>query len=280
MRPNILLTSPGPDGQLASAFQRELHSLLPQGKALTANVRPGCAAYAPQLLEVCASNDIGLLIPTGDMELAVLARHRRDFAKEEVAIAVSDPQFVDVAGDKHRLMGWFRGRGLQTPRTINSRSDATFPIVAVPSNSSGGREAVVVSDARQFASLLLDDPQLMFVEYLSPSEFEECTIDMCYSEDGALKSAMSRHEAVVAGRAGTSPAVACVRERFEKIPGARGCITMRLCVHGRTEAVYGIDIKARLDEDQSYESASNLARCLIQEYLLSRPAGSSHRRAA
>jgi hypothetical protein len=55
---------------------------------------------------------------------------------------------------------------------------------------------------------------------------------------------------------------------------------MRLCVHGRTEAAYGIDLKAHLDEKQPYEAAANFARCLIEEYLLSHAAASSHRQAA
>jgi carbamoyl-phosphate synthase large subunit len=280
MRPNILITSVSQDGQKLRAFQRALDSLLPNGRVLAADAQPNHLTYAYHLLEMCISNDVGLVVSTDDQELPKLARHRREFANAGVAIAVSDPRFVDMTRDKRTMMDWFRGRGMQTPRTIHSRRDATFPIVAIPNNARGGQQPIIVNDAAQFASLLLDDPELMFTECLSPLEFEECTIDMCYSEDGMLKLAWPRQEAVVASRTAASPIVALVRQRFEKVPGARGCITMRLCVHGRTEAAYGIDLKAHLDEKQPYEAAANFARCLIEEYLLSHAAASSHRQAA
>ena len=272
MRPNILITSAGQDGQVLRTFQRELDSLLPNGTVLAAGAVPDHLAYAQQLLDTCISKDVSLGVPTGVEELPKLARHRREFAKEGIAIAVSDPRFVDMTRDKRTMAHWFRQRGLQTPRAINSAADANFPIVAVPDNNGVNRQSTVVTDAAQFASLLLDDPQLMFTEYLSPREFEAYTVDMCYSEDGTLK--------LIAARRAVIPAIAAWRERVEKFPGARGCITLRLCVHGRTGAVYGIDIKAGFDEDHPHGFGADVARTLTQEYLLKKQAEFSRRQAA
>jgi carbamoyl-phosphate synthase large subunit len=223
-----------------------------------------------------------MVVPTINRELAILARCRGEFAKRDVAIAVSDPQFVDMTLDKRATMDWFRQRGLQTPRTINSRADAKFPIVAMPSSGSGSDAVSLVTNAAQFSALLLDDPQLIFTEYLSPTEFQEYTVDMYYSEQKTLKFVRPRPEgASDAGSQALPPiALARLQQRFEKIPGPRGCITMELCVNRKTGAAYGIDIKARFDEGHLHASGPNIARHLIQEYLLDKGQDSTRRHAA
>jgi carbamoyl-phosphate synthase large subunit len=208
-----------------------------------------------------------LVVPTTDPELAVLARYRREFASDGVIVVISDPRFVDMTRDKRMTMSWFRERGLQTPRTINSRADAVFPLLALSCHGNEG--ARVVTDAAQFSALLLNDPELVFTEYLSPADFERCTVDMYYSEAGTLKGAVPRQgdDDVAAGTA-LRPTIATLHERFARIPGARGCITMQVAVDRRTQAIYGTQITARLDTGHSYDTDPSFARWLIQDYLL------------
>jgi carbamoyl-phosphate synthase large subunit len=282
MRPHILITSPGPDGQLLKAFARELYSLFPGGKVLTADARPDRPAYACRLLEMCISNAVGLVVPTAGSEVAWLARYRRDFTEAGVTIAVSDPRFVDMTRDKRTMMAWFRQRGLETARSINSRAEARFPIVAIPNDGHGSQKPMIVADAAQFASLLLHDPELIFTECLPREDFEEYTVDMYYSADGALHLALPRQQGDdnVAGRTATHPAIASLRERFDRVPGARGCVTMQACVDRRTAAVYGIDVKAHVDDGRPQGSVGNFARLLIQDYLPGKPDEATRRQAA
>jgi carbamoyl-phosphate synthase large subunit len=280
MRSNILITSAVSDGRLFKAFRRELHALLPNGSVLRADARPDRPAYAQRLLDACVSDHVGLVVPTADLELTLLARHLGQFASNGVMIAVSDPPIIDMTHDKRALADWFRQRGLQTPRPINSRFDATFPIVAI--SNGGVFRRTTVTDAAQFASLMLDDPQLVFTEYLPPAAFEEYTVDLYYSEDGTLTFALLRQyvDGDLAGPSAPPSTITGLRERFAQVPGARGRITMQLCVEQRTGAIYGLNAKAGLDDDCPLESGSRIVRQLIQDYLLEKTGNLSRRRAA
>jgi len=269
MRPNVLITSPGPDGRFLKAFRRELRSLLPNGRVIASDAGPGrtAACQARELLETCVANDVGLVVPTTDLGLAVLARCRREFENGGVTVVVSDPPLVDMARDKRMTMSWFRERGLQTPRAINSRKDAVFPLVALSCN--GNQATRVIADAAQFSALLLDDPELIFTEYLSPADFERCIVDMYYSEQGTLKYAVPRQGDVdVTAPTAIRSTIVKLHETFGRIRGARGCITMQIAVQRRTQAVYGTEITARLDTCHSYGADPSFPRRLIQDHLL------------
>jgi carbamoyl-phosphate synthase large subunit len=59
-----------------------------------------------------------------------------------------------------------------------------------------------------------------------------------------------------------------LRERFGKVAGARGCITMQIFVHRQSQTVYGIEINARFGGGYplSYEAGANFPGWLIQEH--------------
>jgi carbamoylphosphate synthase large subunit len=220
------------------------------------------------------SQDIGLVVPTIACELPVLARCRSEFAKHGVIVAVSDARFIDMTRDKRVTAQWFRERGLQTPRVINSRADVRFPLFAKPYDGSSSERAQLVLDAAQLTAQLLDDPRMMFTEYLSPTEYDEYTLDMYYSDDGQLKCIVprlrieTRSGELSKGRTARIAALSMLRERFGKVSGARGCIAMQIFVHRQSEAVYGIEINARFDGGYplSYEAGANFPGWLIQEH--------------
>ncbi len=293
MRPNVLITSAGRRGKLVMAFQRELQALLPTGKTYAADAHPDLSvachlacksfavprtddpAYVPQLLELCVSHDIGLVVPTIDPELPVLARCRSEFARHDIVVAVSDPAFVEMSRDKRITARWFRERGLQTPRSIDTRDDVRYPLFAKPYDGSCSQGARVIADAAQLTHELLDDPRTMITEYLSPADHEEYTLDMYFSNAGALKCIVPRLRIETRGgevsksRTARIPAIPLLRERFGAVAGARGCITMQVFVHRRSQTLYGIEINARFGGGYplSYEAGANFPRWMIQESL-------------
>ena len=292
MRPNILITSARRRGKLLYAFQTELKSLIPVGHVFAADARPDLSVacdlanqsftvpraddptYSRRLLELCMSHDIGLVVPITDCELPVLARCRGEFAKHGVIVVVSDARFVDMSRDKRIAAQWFRARGLQTPRVINSRADVHFPLFAKPYEGSSSQGAHLIIDAAQLTAQLLDDPRIMFTEYLSPAEYDDYTLDMYYCDDGQLNCIVprqrieTRNGKVSSGRTARIPALPMLRERFGKVAGARGCITMQILVHRQSQVVYGIDINARFGGGYplSYEAGANFPAWLIQEH--------------
>jgi carbamoyl-phosphate synthase large subunit len=294
MRRNILITSAGRRAKLVAAFRRELDELLPGGMVFAADARPelsvachlanasfsvptiGDPAFAPKLLELCLEYEIGLIVPTIDPELPVLAAHLREFAERDVTIVVSDAEFIRVCRDKRETARWFTERGLATPHFIDPRACARFPIFAKPYDGSCSRDTIVVTSPADLTPNLLDDPRMMFVEYLSPADHDEYTVDMYFDRGGELRCLVprlrleTRAGEVSKGRTQRIAAAAHLRKRLPTIAGARGCITMQLFVARRSQKVSAIEVNARFGGGYplSYEAGANFPRWLIQEYLM------------
>ena len=55
--------------------------------------------YIDQLLNICKENGIGMIVPTIDTELMVLAQEKVKFGNEGISVIVSDPEFVMTCRD-------------------------------------------------------------------------------------------------------------------------------------------------------------------------------------
>lgn len=129
---NVLVTSAGRRVSLLQAFARATH-------ARSAHVFAGDASslaptlyladdafrlpnvqderYVPHLLELVREHRIGLIVPTIDPELAVLAEHREAFAEAGCRALVSSPSFVELCGDKWLTREAFTVEGIDTPKS-------------------------------------------------------------------------------------------------------------------------------------------------------------------
>jgi carbamoyl-phosphate synthase large subunit len=291
---SVLITSAGRRGKLVLVFRNELVQLLPGARVYAADARPelsvACqltdsafavprvddAAYVPRLIEICTAHDIGLLVPTIDPELIVLAQYREQFASYGISVAVSDEMFVRTCRDKRQTAKWFAERELGTPLTVNPCTASTYPIFAKPYDGSCSRGARVIESRRDLTDELLNDERMMFVEYLAPSAHDEYTIDMYFDRAGELRCLVprlrieTRGGEVSKGQTRRLPAVGALKERLRMIEGARGCITLQVFVERRSNQIYAIEINPRFGGGYplSYEAGANFPRWLIQEYLL------------
>lgn len=294
MRRNVLITSAGRRGELVVAFKRELEQLLPDGKVFAADCRPELSVachladgslevpriddpeHVSHLRDLCERHEIGLVVPTIDTELPLMASVRDEFAAEGTQIVVSQSDFVQVCRDKRQTAEWFCDRGLHTPRQVDFRGDVQFPIFVKPYDGSCGNEARVIASQADLTPSVLSNQRLMFVDYLSPDEHDEYTIDMYYSRHGELKCLVPRLRIeirageVSKGRTARISAMDELRERMGTIEGARGCITLQVFVERASGAVSAIEINPRFGGGfpLSYEAGANYPRWLIEEYLL------------
>lgn len=129
---NVLVTSAGRRVSLVQAFGQAAHarggavmagdasSLAPAlYKADRAFRLPGVgeASYVPFLLELVRDNQIGLIVPTIDPELSVLAEHQEAFAEAGCTALVSSASFVELSGDKWLTREAFTAQGVGTPNS-------------------------------------------------------------------------------------------------------------------------------------------------------------------
>ncbi|MDR3669576.1 MAG: ATP-grasp domain-containing protein [Holophaga sp.] len=127
---NILVTSAGRRTSLIAAFQNAAH---PFGqKVLVADfdpLAPACAladgafmvprvsdpGYLPALRAIAREQEVGLIVPTIDPELAALSRQVETFRRDGVSVLVSAPEFVAVCRDKWMTSRFFKAEGIDVP---------------------------------------------------------------------------------------------------------------------------------------------------------------------
>jgi carbamoyl-phosphate synthase large subunit len=97
--------------------------------------------YVDALLAICDDHQIGLLVPTYEPELLLLATHRVRFLAIGTLPLVSSPEIVATCYDKLATSDFLLNCGLGIPHTFDSldgaraalsRGDITFPLVVKP----------------------------------------------------------------------------------------------------------------------------------------------------
>jgi carbamoyl-phosphate synthase large subunit len=97
--------------------------------------------YIEHMLELCRANAVHLLVPTNDLELPGLARHRERFRAEGTLAVVSSPEVIDTCFDKWATSRFLQSCGIACPRTYLSvreaqtaldRREIALPLVIKP----------------------------------------------------------------------------------------------------------------------------------------------------
>jgi carbamoyl-phosphate synthase large subunit len=127
---NILITSAGRRTSLLQAFQQAAR---PYGsKVMAADVdplAPCCTiadsafkvpklsdpSYLDALLSIVRDQEVGLIVPTIDTELSLLAKHVETFHKEGTLALISTPSFIAACGDKWNTFSIFKAEGVRMP---------------------------------------------------------------------------------------------------------------------------------------------------------------------
>ena len=293
MKNNILITSAGRRVSLVREFQKELKSFFPNDKVFTADANPNFSSacqisdkyfkvpmisdnnYINELLNICKRNDIGLIIPTIDTELLILAKNKKNFEKFGIKIIVSDKEFINKCRDKRKIHIFFEEHNIPCAKEI-SKENLEFPVFIKPFNGSCSKGIQMVKNKEEFNYDLLDNTELMFLEYLNPKNYDEFTLDLYYDKKSILKCVVPRLRLEVRdgevskGKTIKNFLLKYVYERLNNIKGLFGCITLQVFVSKTLKKVIGIEINPRFGGGYplSYNAGANFPKMLIEEYLL------------
>lgn len=293
MKTNILITSAGQRVALVKDFQETLKRFYPDGKVYTTDMNPklapaayvsdGCFEvprctsedYIESLLTICLGNGIGLIVPTIDTELAILSANKEIFAKQGITVSVSDYDFVMMCRDKRNTGEFFEKHGIRVPKAID-KYHPTFPLFAKPYDGSLSTNLHYIKHAEDLTEEILNDPKLLFMEYIDKEVYKEYTIDMYYGRDHKVKCIVPRERIKI--RAGEinkgltekEPLTSYLYERLETIDGCIGCICIQVFLNPATGDVVGIEINPRFGGGypQTYAAGGNYAEYLIREFFL------------
>lgn len=293
MRHNILITSAGKRVALTRYFKETLNRFYPDAKVFTTDMNPemapagyvsdGCFkvprviddSYPDLLLEICDKHSIGMVIATIDTELLILADLKEVFANSGVNVIVSDRSFVELCRDKRNTGSFFESHSIRVPREVD-KYHPTFPLFAKPYDGSLSTNLHYIKTAADLTPEILNDPKLLFMEYVDKSVYKEFTVDMYYGKDNRVKCIVPRERIEIRageinkGRTTKNEILAFLKEKLGYVESCIGCICVQLFFHPDTKDMVGIEINPRFGGGYplTYMAGGNFPELLIREYFL------------
>jgi len=247
-RPNVLITSASRKVLLVRAF-RDALAQWGSGQVLAADISPLSAAlhdadgarliprsddpsFIDVLLRVCEEDRVGLLVPTRDEELPILAHARERFMEAGTFVLVSAPEGVDICLDKVRFLTAVQDAGLDAPTVYPDPGATRFPAFVKPRRGRGGQGATKVSSPAELAIVLdsLGDEALI-QEFVDAPEY---TVDVFLDLDGRPISCVPRERVAIA--AGESIISRTVRDPELTAATLRLCAAIGLIGHVTVQA--------------------------------------------
>lgn len=288
---NILITSAGKRVALTRYFKETLSRFFPEAKVFTTDMNPemapagyvsdGCFKvprvtspdYPDILLNICKKNEVGMVIATIDTELLLLADLKESFRRLGINVIVSDRYFVEVCRDKRNTGSFFKRHGIRVPREID-KYHPTFPLFAKPYDGSLSTNLHYIKTADELTQEILDDPKLLFMEYIDKKVYQEFTVDMYYGKDNRVKCIVPRERIEIRageinkGRTVKNEILTFLKEKLGYVKGCVGCICVQLFFHPETKDMVGIEINPRFGGGYplSFMAGGNYPELLIREY--------------
>jgi carbamoyl-phosphate synthase large subunit len=289
---NVLVLSAGRRVELVISFQEALKRYSPKAVVYTTDMVPELSSacqvstkhfkaprvtsegYAHFLKKLCIDENIGLVIPTIDTELLLLAKHKQEFKESGIDLIISDFELIAMCRDKRKTAELFKILHIDQPK-IYSAEDIQYPCFCKPYDGSCSIGAFVLKSADMLTEDILLNEKNMFMELIS-GEYTEYTIDAYYNKNGTLCCFVPRERIEV--RAGEVSKGATRRnqvyeyllDKLRSLVGAKGCITVQVFFNPETGAVKGLEINPRFGGGYplTLSAGANYPEWLIREYLL------------
>lgn len=264
MKPvNVLITAASRRVPLVNAFRAALKRqgggrvIVTDVNALSPAVYSGDRAYLvplttersylDEVLAICETERIDMLVPTIDDELPVYGAALDRFAGAGVRVVVSPPYTTSLCADKFDTCRELRRKGVPAAESFLPSmlpADPVLPLFIKPRRGRGGVGAVAVRNRRELEFFLGYVPNPVVQEYLTGPEF---TIDVLCDFSGVPLSIVPRERVLVRagvidrGRTVNDPAlielaVACTNA----LPFA-GPINIQCRVHNGQPTVFEIN---------------------------------------
>ena len=290
---NILITSAGKRVALTRYFKETLNRFYPGAKVFTTDTDPdmapagyvsdGCfkvprvseEGYPALLQRLCEEHEVGMVIATIDTELLLLADLKADFAQKGIHIMVSDRAFVEMCRDKRNTGAFFEGHGIRVPQEVD-KYNPTFPLFAKPYDGPLSTNLHYIKNAEELTQEILNDPKLLFMEYIDKKVYKEYTVDMYFGKDHKVKCIVPRERIEIRageinkGRAEKNEILGFLKDKLGFIEGCVGCICVQLFFNPETKDMVGIEINPRFGGGYplTYMASGNFPELLIKEYYL------------
>jgi carbamoyl-phosphate synthase large subunit len=269
-RPNLLITSASRKLLLVRAFRAALAEL-GGGSVIASDLDPRAAAlyeadrrralprsddpgYVDALRTLCREERVGLVIPTRDEELPILAAARDALAEDGTLVLVSSPAAVETCRDKRSFAAAVAAAGLDAPRLYDDPATAPLPVFVKPRIGKGGRAATTAATPVELAAAMAAaGPYALIQELIQAPEY---TIDLFLDLDSQPISCVPRERMIVVG--GESVVSRTVDDSDLAAASIRLATSIGLVGHVTIQAFRSPDRIAFIEINPRYGGAANL----------------------
>lgn len=141
--------------------------------------------FIERLLEICKKENANVIFPGLDVELIVLARHKKLLADNGVNVVVSSENVARLADDKYLTTQFLKENGLFYPRTeLEYKSDLNFPAVVKPRyGGARSKDCYKCDNDDALLRAIKDNDNYVIQEYIDGDEYTCGTINLdgkCY----------------------------------------------------------------------------------------------------
>ncbi|MHC4575466.1 MAG: ATP-grasp domain-containing protein [Planctomycetota bacterium] len=133
------------------------------------------AGYISQLLRIVKAKKVGLLVPTVDLDLKLLARSKTRFAALGCCVLISSPEVIDICQDKRKTYRFLLKNGFDTPATMSIRTALSnrtlnWPCFLKPWDGYASRGNAVVNNRRELLFFARRIPNPICQEFVNGAE--------------------------------------------------------------------------------------------------------------
>lgn len=240
--------------------------------------------YLAQLRSIVRRRCVGLLVPTIDLDLHLLAQERESFEKLSCRVLVSASQVIDICRDKRRTYRFLKQHGFDTPATwsvasalaADRKKAFSWPCFVKPWDGHAGKGATVIHDRKELLAYARRVPNAICQELISGTEY---TCDVYVDFEMQVRCVVPRRRLEVrSGEVSKSqtrrhPLIMSEAARLVECLGAGpGVITLQLFETARGRIKF-IEINPRFGGGVplSIQAGANFPRWILQELAGKRP---------
>ncbi|MBT9778365.1 ATP-grasp domain-containing protein [Clostridium sp. MCC353] len=303
---NVLLTSVGRRSYLVEYFKQAVGE---EGTVVVTNSAVSQAwtaadkafvspviydeGYIPFLLNLCREEEIGVLVSLFDIDLPVLAAHRKEFEEIGTFVVVSEPEVIEICNDKWKTYTFLLENGFLAPRTYLRPDEAvkaleageiSFPVMVKPRWGMGSL-ALYRADNRKELEIFYEKTRKnigeSYLKYEAVQAPESCVLiqeclagqeygmDVINDLDGNYRNAVQkRKDAMRSGETDSAetveiPALRQIGERISVLLKHRGNLDMDL--FEKDGEFYILELNARFGGGYpfSHMAGVNLPQAII-----------------
>jgi len=232
--------------------------------------------YINYLLEICLKNKISIIIPTLDTELIQLANSKSLFNDNGINIIISSITLIEILINKISTNTFFNSLNIKTPIIFN-KDNLVFPVFLKPLRGSNSKGIYKADSIKEIKPSDLESENMMILENIDNTVYDEYTIDMYYDKKSTLKCVVPRVRLKVVGGESNqgitkkNQVLDFVKEKFNFLDGAIGCLTLQVFSNKLNPAdIIGIEINPRFGGGYPFalNAGANFPEFIIREYIL------------